>query len=305
MGAFDVETSEAMKKLILWQMISFNFIFIQSTSGETCRNYETFLLPSRFREGYWHDQLRVFSGEGKFVSPYHPNETVSLFLAKFFTNCGYFELKIQSEVNFQMYKGFPVPRFNDHFMPFFVNVIQTRTGTECRIHLERNHCEMYKTLNETIARLNILETDYRSYMFIHQCIHERNYIMLLTRKQRLLYRERVGIQEYVVHQLMKKYEIDIENSTFWWPVQDFCHKYIYELYPLFYRRMVFDRNQTECPNNIRIQLADLKMYWLNKTETDYDYQQFRKRNMIGTVSLIVGFVTIVGLWMFLNDNYHL
>lgn len=193
-------------------------------SVETCQmSYPTSIRPKLFREGDWIDQLRVFSGNSDYVSQLHPNETVSLFLAMFKTNCGFWDMKTLGDDEFELSKGYYVPRFREHFYPFQVK-IKRNSGDSLKIDffLEKLLCDDYERLTAVVEEVNILRTDYSSYIVIHQCI-DGNYLMLLTKKEKMFASERKEIERFLIG-VMQDFKIEIENRTFWWPTIDMCDK---------------------------------------------------------------------------------
>lgn len=207
--------------MLFWHLL----LQLGATYGaERCQNYQTSLQPSLFREGEWFDQVRVYSGNHDYVSQFHPKSTVSMFLAKYNTNCGYFESKVLSDSNaFELYKGYYEARFQERFYPFRVEIKRNNSALTCKIELERRHCEFYGDLTRAVHEINILYTDYSTLIIIHQCVENRNHIMLLTAKQKLLIREKVQIEKKLIG-LMDEHNIEIENRTFWWPTTDSCDR---------------------------------------------------------------------------------
>lgn len=269
--------------------------------GETCKNHPTTIVPSFFREGDWFDQLRVYSGTNEYVSEYHPNDTVSLFNAKYKTNCGYYELKVARLNAIELYKGYYVPRFKEHFYPFKATIERVYDELKCEMFLERSQCEHFKGLNETIHNVNILFTDYTSYMILHQCVDDRNYIMLLTRKKRLFLSEKNGLEATMID-VMKEYDIKIEKPMFSWAETNFCDRHLGFTYPTFYSKDYIDRNQTGCPNNLPFEMIELKLYWKNRTDAAEKRRDLLKTITICVVVMIFGFGAIVGLVAINLDN---
>lgn len=192
--------------------------------SETCQNYPTSVQPGSFREGDWFDQVRVYSGGHDYVSQFYPKEVVSMFLVKYHTNCGYFELKSLSKDAFVFNKGHYVPRFREHFYPFRAVIKRNYSNLTCSISLERSHCKSYIDLTGAVHEINVLLTDYASFIILHQCIDNKNYIMMLTEKKRLLFEEMIGINDILID-VMNEFEIVIDNRTFWWPTSDKCDEY--------------------------------------------------------------------------------
>lgn len=196
--------------------------FVQS--AEICQSYPTSIRPKLFRQGDWIDQLRIFSGNSDYVSQFHPNETVSLFLAKYRTNCGFWDLKALADDEFELSKGYYAPRFREHFYPFQVKIKRSSNDLKCDFYLEQLHCEQYEDLTAVVEKVNVLRTDYSSFMIIHQCIDNRHYLMLLTKNKKFLVREKVELEQ-VVMDVMRDFNIEIANQTFWWPTTGMCDKY--------------------------------------------------------------------------------
>lgn len=284
--------------MLLWLLM----LQLKAVYGtETCRNYPTKIVPSMFREGDWFDQLQVYSGTDEYVSEHHPKYTVSLFIAKFNTNCGYYELKSPRINAIDLYKGYYVPRFREHFYPFKATIERNYDELKCEMYLERTQCEHFENLNKTIVHVNILFTDYSSYMILHQCIDERNYLMLLTRKKRLSLSEKCGIEATMID-VMKEYGIEIENPMFSWTETNFCDRLLGFTYPSFYSKDYIDRNQTGCPSNLPFQMIELKLYWKNRTENAEKRRDLRKTITICVLVMIFGFGAIVGLVAINLDN---
>lgn len=198
--------------------------FAASVHSEKCQNYLTSIRPNLFREGDWIDQLRIFSGNSDYVSQFHPNETVSLFLAKYKTNCGIWDLRALTDDEFEFSKGYYERRFREHFYPFQVKIKRNSSYLKSEFFLEQRHCEYYVDLTAVVEDVNILRTDYSSFIIIHQCIDSRNYLMLLTRKTTLLVSEKIEFEQ-IVTDVMTDFKIAIENQTFWWPTTVECDKY--------------------------------------------------------------------------------
>lgn len=193
-------------------------------AGESCRNYPTRIRTKSFREGDWIDQVRVYSGSSEFVSDRHPRDTVSMFLAKWHTNCGHFELKIDSDDKIELFKGYYASRFQEHFYTFATTIARVdNNALKCTMRLEKLHCDNYADLKTAIEAVNVLNTDYSSYMVLHQCVNSRNYLMLLTKSGKFDEEDESGVEKLLVD-IMRDYEIVIENQTFWWPTPDSCDK---------------------------------------------------------------------------------
>lgn len=197
-------------------------LFIAQTclANETCQNFPTTIRPKSFREGEWIDQVRVYS-----ASQSHPKSTVSLFLAHYQTYCGFYELTVLSADSFVLYKGYYASRFYEHFYPFKAQITRSRDELNCKISLEQRECEYYRDLKRAVTDVNILYTDYKSMMIIHQCVDSRNYLMLVTRNDHFTDEDKAGIEKVLVD-IMQDYKILIENQTFWWPTRDLCAEYL-------------------------------------------------------------------------------
>lgn len=193
--------------------------------SETCQNYPATVQPGSFRVGNWFDQVRVYSGNHDYVSQFHPSEIVSMFLAKYHTNCGYFELKTLSTNAFEFNMGHYVARFCEHFYPLRAVITRNYSDLTCNISLERSHCKSYVNLTGAVNKINVLMTDYSSFMILHQCIENRNYIMMLTENKRIHHLEdKIGVNGILID-VMRDFGIVIDNRTFWWPTTDKCDEY--------------------------------------------------------------------------------
>lgn len=195
-----------------------------ANASEPCRNFPTNIRPNMFREGDWIEQVRVYSGSHDYVSQFHPADTASIFLAKHETNCGYFELKTLNTNAFELSKGYYVPRFKEHFYTSRFVIERSYSNLTCSISLDERHCEFYGELTKAAHRINILLTDYSSFMVIHQCVDDRNYMMLLAKKKRLFIRDKIGIENTLID-VMNEYKFDIDDRKFWWPTTDNCDRY--------------------------------------------------------------------------------
>lgn len=247
------------------------------------------------------EQLRVYPQSDEYVSGYHPEGVVSMFLAKYKTNCGYFELKVRSLNAFELYKGYYVSRIDEHFYPFKATISRNYSDLQVTLMLERSHCEWYSDLKIAVKQINILRTDYNSFMIIHQCVDNKNYLMLLTKKRTLI-QDKIGIETAMID-VMKDYGIVIENITFFWSTDDVCERHLRDISEYFYRKIYFDRNQSKCPKELPVELIDLKDYWKNKTLYEEIMWEQNKTVMICTFIMVVGTVIVVGsVWIFL-DNY--
>lgn len=287
--------------MLLWLLL----LQFKTVHGEeSCRNYPAKIIPSMFREGDWFDQLRVYSGTQEYVSENHPIETVSLFLAKYNTNCGYYELKTPRPNVIELYKGYYVPRFREHFYPFKAKIERNYDELKCEMFLERSQCEHFTSLNETVRYVNILLTDYTSFIVLHQCVDGRNYIMLLTRRKRLFLSEKHGIEATMID-VMKENGIEIEKPMFSWVETNFCDRLLGFTYPPFYSKDYIDRNQTGCPNNLPFEMIDLKLYWKKRTENAERRRERRKTITICVIVMVFGFAAIVGLVAINLDNIDL
>lgn len=194
------------------------------SSSESCRNYPGRIRPKSFREGDWIDQVRVYSGSSDFVSQHHPRDAASMFLAKWHTNCGHFELKIDSDDRIELFKGYYAERFQEHFYTFATTIARAdNDALKCTMRLEKLHCDNYADLKTAVENVNVLNTDYSSFMVLHQCVDNRNYLMLLTKSGKFDVEDRSDVEKLLVD-IMRDYEIVIENRTFWWPTPASCDK---------------------------------------------------------------------------------
>lgn len=195
---------------------------VAASGAENCQNFEANIKPASLREGKWFDQVRIYSGNQDYVSRSHPDDVVSMFLAKYRTNCGYFEL-VQRSNSVELYKGHDVPRFDSKFFTFKAQISQVDRRLQCKILLDQRECKSYGNLTRTVTDINMLSTDYSSFMIIHQCIEDRNYLMLQTKQPHLSERDRIRLGNFVID-VMNERRIVIENETFWWPTTDSCDK---------------------------------------------------------------------------------
>lgn len=268
---------------------------------EKCIKMSTVVKPHKFREGEWFDQMRIYSGNGEFVSDYHPNGTVSLFLAKFHTNCGYYELKVLNQDTVQLNKGYYILRFNDHFYTFAAKISRKGKYLNCDYCLEQRHCERYIDLNEKIKDINILETDYSNLIYIHQCIDNRNYIMVLAKHKKMTIRDKIAMEKHV-HELMMENEIKIDNQSIWWPEEEQCHKHIKYIHPIFYRKVIFEPEQDICPANLTISLIELTNFWFDKVEAQLAAWEWKKHVMYVIAGTIFGILAFIGVVLIFFDN---
>ena len=219
----DFASQNSLFKIMLFWLL---LLHARTAYGvERCQNYPTSIRPYKFREGDWFDQVRVYSGNHDYVSHFHPENTVSMFLAKYNTNCGYFESKVLSIDTLELHKGYYEPRFRERFYPFRAEIKRNASELTCNIALEKRHCEFYGGLTQTAQKINILYTDYSTLIIIHQCVDNRNYMMLLTKNKNHKIRDKVGIEKVIIG-LMDEYKIEIENQTFWWPTTDLCDRFL-------------------------------------------------------------------------------
>lgn len=271
---------------------------------ESCHNYPTRIWPERFRSGDWIDQVRIYPGEGDYVSSLHAGDTVSMFQTVFATNCGYYELKALSREAFVLYKGYYASRFEEHFYPFKAVIRRNYSSLNCVMMLERSVCKSYTKLRQTSHGIDILLTDYESFMIIHQCVNHRSIIMALTKTKSYSARDKTRIERVLID-VMKDYGIVIENQTFVWSTSDFCDRHIGKIYPIFYGKVYFDPFQTECPENLPVDLTDLKDYWKDKTE----HEEFMRERTITILICVAAFLTslvgIVGSFMIFLDNFDM
>ena len=207
--------------MLLWFLV----LQIKAVLGNaTCCNHLTRFVPSLFREGDWFEQVRVYPGPGEYVSDLHPKETVSMFAAKYNTNCGYFELEISRVDTIELFKGYYVPRFQERYYPFKVTIQWSHSGSlASKMYLEKSQCEHFTSLNSTIRQVDILETDYSSYIIIHQCVRGHDYLMLLTKKKQYEFSEKHNVETSLIG-IMTAYGITIENQKFSWVETTFCDK---------------------------------------------------------------------------------
>lgn len=197
---------------------------VTASGAETCQSYRTRIKTSRFREGKWFDQVRIYSGHQDYVSQHHPDDVASMFLAKYKTNCGFFELERHSDGAIELFKGYDVPRFDAQFFTFKAQISRIDGGGfRCKMFLDQRECRNYGNLSRTITVINILSTDYSTFMIIHQCIEGRHYLMVLTKQQQLRQQEKIRLGNFMID-VMKERAIVIDNETFWWPTTDLCDK---------------------------------------------------------------------------------
>lgn len=268
---------------------------------EKCIKMSTIVKPSKFRDGEWFDQMRIYSGDGEYVSNYHPNDTVSLFLAKFHTNCGYYELNVLNRDTIVLNKGYYILRFNDHFYAFAAKITRKGKYLNCNYSLEQRHCQSYIDLNEKINDINILETDYNNLIYIHQCIDNRNYIMVLSKYEIMTIKDKIAMEKHV-YELMMENDIKIVNQSIWWPEDDQCRKHIKYIHPIFYRKVVFEPQQDICPANLTISLIDLSNYWFDKLEAQLAAWEWKKHVIYVTVVTISCILSFIGVVLIFFDN---
>lgn len=224
-----------------------------------------------------------------------------MFLAKFNTNCGYFELQRSGIGSFEMYKGYYAPRFKEHFYPFKVKIEMNYDQLYSHMFLEKSQCEHYGHLNQTVRKIDILETDYSSFILIHQCVENLNYLMLLTKSKRYRLSEKYNIEAAMID-VMRKYGIEIENRMFSWVETNFCDRHLSFTFPSFYSKKYIDRNQTGCPENLPFEMIEMKQYWENKIENAEKEWQLKKQVIICSVVMLLGTVFLVGMVWINLDN---
>ncbi|CRK93635.1 CLUMA_CG007165, isoform A [Clunio marinus] len=275
-----------------------------SLGSEMCRNYPTTYSPGKFREGKWMEQLRIHSGKQHHFNELPPNDTVSLFNAKYKTYCGFYELQTLSKKAFQLNKGYFIPRFDHHFFPFQALIIKEANQIKCKMVLESSICDEYATMTKVIEAIDILYTDYTTFMIIHQCIDDDDYIMFLTESENLYVPEndKVDVERLLID-ILKGYEIEMKNQTFTWRTAKLCESHVKLIHPIFYQKTFIKEPQKTCPENLSVDIVDLRHYWENKLEREEQMWQEKKSFIICVVCFIVGMLSILGLLAVFLDNF--
>lgn len=75
------------------------------------------------------------------------------------------------------------------------------------------------------------------------------------------------------------------------------------IFPVFYRKIYYERTQPECPGNLTVELTDLKDYWRNKIENDEQLYEQRKTVIICSIIMVLGTGVVVGAFAIFLDNY--
>lgn len=275
------------------------FIFILTVHCENCSNIQTDIIwPSLFREGIWYDQIHIYSNAS-------PLDSVSLFATTFHTNCGYYDLKAKSMDTLEMYKGFYIERFDEHLFTFMVNIEAAYKHILLNIFLEKKLCDLYENIKLASQEVNILMTDYVSFMILHQCINDENYVMVLTKNEDYISEndDKIGIEHAIVDIIMQ-YNITIPNRKFIWSSKNFCRHNMENIYKNFYRRKYIDRVQVECSTNITIQTIELEDYWWHKMDMrDKRMESVRKR-LIAIAFFLLAIVSILFVVYVFNSNFQ-
>jgi len=275
-------------------------LFILPVKCESCANITTNIIwPSLFREGIWYDQLRIYSAPLRF-------DITSLFATRFETKCGYYELKGKSKMGFDLYKGYYAERFEEYFYPFMARVNANYDNISCRIFLDRKFCDYYAKKERVAHQINILSTDYSSYMILHQCIDGNNCVMLLTQNENYITEsdDKIGIEQAIVN-IITQHNLGIENRIFIWSAKNVCRHHIEEIYPQFYRRKYIDRKQVECPTNSTIDTIELEDYWSHKMEMENERLSSVKKSLITIALFLVAVASILFIVYLFNSNFQL
>lgn len=287
--------------MLLFALFVHIYIYvIVAANGEQCRNYSAInIWPSLFRAGNWYDQVHIYANNAQ------ASETASLFMTRFSTNCGFYELKVKSVDTIELYKGYYVERFDEHFYPFMTRISRYGQQLWSSMYLERQFCSDYGNITKIANRVSILMTDYSSFMVLHQCIETINHIMLLTQARRQYDNDNRVDFERLIEEIMTQFEIQIDNGTFVWPTRSFCQHHIETIYPQFYRKKYIDRNRGECPQNMTIEMIELEDYWQHKVQMD----ELRKQLLKSVLKAFFWFGVFAGLVTFvmwaLDSNFTL
>lgn len=75
------------------------------------------------------------------------------------------------------------------------------------------------------------------------------------------------------------------------------------VFPTFYRKIYYERNQPKCPDNLTVELVDLRDYWKNKLENDERLYELRKTVIICSIIMVLGTAAVVGTFAIFLDNY--
>ena len=85
----------------------------------------------------------------------------------------------------------------------------------------------------------------------------------------------------------------------------FLNRLVGNIFPIFYRKIYIDRNQTECPSNLPIDLIDLKDFWKDKIQNAENLWELHKTIMICTAVMVSGTIAIVGVFAIFMDNHEM
>lgn len=85
----------------------------------------------------------------------------------------------------------------------------------------------------------------------------------------------------------------------------FSCRLVRSIFPIFYRKIYIDREQTECPKNLSIELTELKDFWKNKLEHAEQVWELRKSIMTCAFFMVAGIIVIVGVFAIFMDNHEM
>lgn len=283
--------------MMLLQLILFTqILFILSTKHEHCESINAAeYRPLWFREGIWYDQLHIHSTESM------PGTTASLFATNIPTNCGYYDLKVNPRIGMEFYKGYYAERFDDHFFPFMARIVSQNS---IQMYLERRLCDHYEKINQMATTVDILLTDYQSFMILHQCIGNESYVMLLTHnKQFIGETNKIGI-EHAIADIITQYNISLHNRMFIWSTRNGCRHHIEDIYPQFYRRRYIDHSYVECPMNKTIQTIELEDYWWRKEEMENERVRAVQKNINAGIFFVLTVISVLFFVYIFYSNFE-
>lgn len=292
--------SQQFKSSMIFFVLFVQILFILPSKCESCANITTDIIwPSLFREGIWYDQLRIYSAPPIF-------DTTSLFATRFETKCGFYELQSKSKMGFDLYKGYYTERFDEYFYPFMARVKANYDNISYSIFVERKFCDYYANSKRVAHQMNILSTDYASYVILHQCIDGNNCVMLLTQNENYITEndDKIGIEQAIVN-IITQHNLGIENRIFVWSTKNDCRHHIEEIYPQFYRKKYIDRRQVECPLNSTIETIELEDYWWNKMEMENERVSEVKKRLIAIALFLVAVASILFVVYVFDSNFEL
>jgi hypothetical protein len=83
----------------------------------------------------------------------------------------------------------------------------------------------------------------------------------------------------------------------------FHFRLVEEIYPDFYYHTIWDRMQSECPDELPVELIDLTTWLQNRNFDDEEASTTRKKVLAGSCITALGIFLAIGLVWLINDNY--